>query len=147
MSNWSYIVTKPSNCRGWDIHFTERKCSGISGFITNGAGEDHRGQILLLIFSLTFNTSDSLQSSFFATALSPSSLLIFHVSGPSSQLRCLHLLSPHPLAAASLPLPWHTWIAKSYHCFPVRTSKLPTTIFLLSSCRSLFAMFPWVSQP
>ena len=51
------------------------------------------------------------------------------------------------LSELHLPLCPGTRVAKPSRCFPVKTSKLPATIFLLSSRSSLFAMFPWVSQP
>lgn len=136
-------MTKSSNYRGWGRYVDERRCSGISGCITNGARQDHRGWIFLLIFSLNFNTLYSFWSPFFTTALSPNSFLNFHVSSLSSQFICLHLLSAHPLTTAFLPLPQHIRIAKPPHCFLVKTSKLPTTTVLLSSHSSLFAMFPY----
>lgn len=55
---------------------------------------------ITLILSLNFNPSDSLQAHSFARALLSNSPPIFHASGPSSQFRCLHLLSPHPLTTA-----------------------------------------------
>lgn len=53
-----------------------------------------------LILSFNFNPSDFLQSHSFARALLSNSLPIFHASGPSSQFRCLHFLSPHCLTIA-----------------------------------------------
>lgn len=97
--------------------------------------QDHRGWILLLIFSLNFNTSYSFWSSFFTTALSPNSFLNFHASSLSSQFRSLHLLSPQPLTIAFLPLPQHIWIAKPSHCFPVKQA--PHYDILLSRVLSL----------
>lgn len=73
----------------------------------------------------------SLQQCYLLITFSFFMLLVLHSNSDAFTFSLPTLSQLHP------PCPQHTWIAKPSHHFPVKTSKLPPTIFLLNGRSSL----------